>query len=99
MVTRQSAAALLAFILALQISCGGPTRDINAFALPGGFVFVNAGAIAAAKNEGELAGVMAHEISHVALRHPTNQASKAYIAQKGIGAVSEIFGGRDSDLG
>ncbi|HEX8177995.1 MAG TPA: M48 family metalloprotease [Pyrinomonadaceae bacterium] len=75
------------------------TKDINAFALPGGFVFVNAGAIAAAKNEGELAGVMAHEITHVALRHGTNQASKAYVAQKGLGAVSEIFGGRDSDLG
>ena len=42
---------------------------------------------------------MAHEITHVALRHGTNQASKAYIAQKGLGAVSEIFGGRDSDLG
>src|SRR6185503_14648748 len=45
------------------------TKDLNAFALPGGFVFVHADAIAAAKNEGELAGVMAHEISHVALRH------------------------------
>src|SRR5918911_3280138 len=99
MVTRQSAAALLAFILALQISCGGLTGDINAFALPGGFVFVNAGAIAAAKNEGELAGVMAHEITHVALRHGTNQASKAYIAQKGLGAISGIFGGRETDLG
>ncbi|MFL6209642.1 MAG: M48 family metalloprotease [Pyrinomonadaceae bacterium] len=75
------------------------TKDINAFALPGGFVFINAGAIAAAKNEGELAGVMAHEITHVALRHGTNQASKAYIAQKGLGAISKIFGGRDSDLG
>jgi hypothetical protein len=75
------------------------TKDINAFALPGGFVFINAGAIAAAKNEGELAGVMAHEITHVALRHGTNQASKAYIAQKGLGALSKIFGGRDSDLG
>jgi hypothetical protein len=75
------------------------TREINAFALPGGFVFVNAGTIAAAKDEGELAGVMAHEISHVALRHGTNQASKAYLAQRGLGALSQIFGGRDSDLG
>jgi beta-barrel assembly-enhancing protease len=75
------------------------TREINAFALPGGFVFVNAGTIAAAKDEGELAGVMAHEISHVALRHGTNQASKAYIAQRGLGAISSIFGGRDTDLG
>lgn len=74
------------------------TRDINAFALPGGFVFVNAGAIMAAKDEGELAGVIAHEITHVALRHGTNQASKAYVAQKGLGMLGRVFG-RDSDLG
>lgn len=74
------------------------TRDINAFALPGGFVFVNAGAILAAKGEGELAGVIAHEITHVALRHGTNQASKAYIAQKGLGMLGRVFG-RDNDLG
>jgi predicted Zn-dependent protease len=75
------------------------TGDINAFALPGGFVFVNAGAIMAARNEGELAGVIAHEITHVALRHGTNQASKAYVAQRGIGILEKVFGGRDSDLG
>ncbi|MEJ7616252.1 MAG: M48 family metalloprotease [Pyrinomonadaceae bacterium] len=68
------------------------TKDINAFALPGGFAFVNAGAIAAAKNEGELAGVMAHEISHVALRHGTNQASKAYIAKTGLGVLGALAG-------
>ena len=49
------------------------SRDVNAFALPGGFIFVNAGAITAAKNEGELAGVTAHEITHVALRHGTTR--------------------------
>jgi hypothetical protein len=70
------------------------TKEINAFALPGGFIFVNAGAIAAARNEGELAGVIAHEISHVALRHPTNQVSKAYLAQKGLHTIGRI-GGRD----
>src|SRR5215217_168148 len=59
------------------------TKDVNAFALPGGFIFVNAGTIATAKNEGEIAGVMAHEIAHVALRHGTNQATKAYIAKAG----------------
>ena len=75
------------------------TRDINAFALPGGFIFVNAGALMAAKNEGELAGVIAHEITHVALRHGTNQASKAYVAQRGIGILEKVFGGSDSDLG
>ncbi len=75
------------------------TRDVNAFALPGGFMFVNAGAFAAAKNEGELAGVMAHEIAHVALRHGTNQATKAYIAQAGLSVIGGLAGGNDSDLG
>jgi hypothetical protein len=75
------------------------SKDINAFALPGGFIFVNAGAIAAAKNEGELAGVMAHEISHVALRHGTNQATKAYIAKAGLSVLSGIVGGESTDLG
>jgi hypothetical protein len=71
-------------------------RDINAFALPGGPMFVNRGMIEAAKNEGEVAGVMAHEISHVALRHGTAQASKAAPYQWGgvAGAIAgAIIGG------
>lgn len=56
-------------------------KSINAFALPGGPTFVHTGLIAAADNEAQLAGVMAHEISHVALRHGTNQASKANLIQ------------------
>jgi hypothetical protein len=75
------------------------TKEINAFALPGGPIFVNAGTIAAAKNEGELAGVMAHEIAHVALRHGTNQASKAYLAKAGLDVLSTITGGGSTDLG
>ena len=67
-------------------------RAINAFALPGGYVFVNRGAIEAADNEAQLAGVMAHEISHVALRHGTNQASKAQLTQGGLGIVGGLFG-------
>ena len=66
------------------------TREINAFALPGGFLFVNAGTISAARNEGELAGVIAHEISHAALRHGTNQASKQQLAQMGLGILGTI---------
>jgi beta-barrel assembly-enhancing protease len=66
--------------------------DINAFALPGGFMYVNRGLLEAARTEGELAGVMAHEISHVALRHGTNQASKASLAQLGIGLLGESQG-------
>lgn len=71
-------------------------RDINAFALPGGPMYVNRGMIEAAKNEGEMAGVMAHEISHVALRHGTAQASKAqkYGLLAGIlGIGGAILGG------
>src|SRR5213078_4902655 len=52
-------------------------RDINAFALPGGPMYVNRGMIEAARTEGEMAGVMAHELSHVALRHGTAQATNA----------------------
>jgi beta-barrel assembly-enhancing protease len=71
-------------------------KSINAFALPGGYVFINRGAIEAADNEAQLAGVMAHELSHVALRHGTNQATKAQYAQLGagiMGAAGGIFGG------
>jgi len=54
--------------------------EVNAFALPGGFFFVNSGLIAKADTEAELAGVMAHEIAHVAARHGTRQASRGEIA-------------------
>jgi hypothetical protein len=72
-------------------------REINAFALPGGPMFVNRGMIEKAHTEGEIAGVMAHELSHVVLRHGTAQASKAQRYQMGevAGAVlGAIIGGR-----
>lgn len=56
------------------------TKDINAFALPGGFIFVNRGTIVVAQNEAQLAGVMAHEIGHVVMRHGTHQASVKSLA-------------------
>jgi hypothetical protein len=71
-------------------------REINAFALPGGPMFVNRGMIEAAHSEGEVAGVMAHELSHVVLRHGTAQASKAakYEIGQAAGAVlGAIIGG------
>jgi peptidase M48-like protein len=71
-------------------------REINAFALPGGPMFVNRGMIEAATTEGEVAGVMAHELSHVILRHGTAQASKATKYQVGevAGAIlGSIIGG------
>jgi predicted Zn-dependent protease len=57
------------------------SMDVNAFALPGGFLYVNSGVILAADEEAEVAGVMAHEIGHVAARHGVEQASKGTLAQ------------------
>lgn len=68
-------------------------RDINAFALPGGPMYVNRGMIEAAKNEGEMAGVMAHEISHVALRHATAQQTKLNNPLNQILGIGAILGG------
>jgi beta-barrel assembly-enhancing protease len=65
--------------------------EVNAFALPGGFFFVNSGLIMKADNEAELAGVMAHEIGHVAARHGTKQATRGEIAQ--LGMIPLIFMG------
>src|SRR5207244_917193 len=88
----------------LAANAGGPqfqyrfrvvnASDINAFALPGGFIYVNRGVLENARNEGEVAGVVGHEISHVALRHGTHQAPKAYLAQAGIGILGGILGGK-----
>lgn len=57
------------------------SSDVNAFALPGGFLYVNSGLILAADNEAEIAGVIAHEIGHVAARHGVEQASKGTLLQ------------------
>ena len=66
-------------------------KEINAFALPGGPMFVNRGMIDAASREGEVAGVMAHELSHVLLRHGTANATKAQGFQ--IGALAGAIAG------
>jgi predicted Zn-dependent protease len=68
-------------------------EDINAFALPGGFFFVNTGVLLNADNEAEMAGVMAHEIAHVAARHGTRQASRGQIAQVASIAPLIVLGG------
>lgn len=67
-------------------------RAINAFALPGGPIYINRGVIEAAENEAQLAGVIAHEASHVALRHGTNQASKASAAQMPLAILGGLIG-------
>jgi len=65
------------------------TEEVNAFALPGGFFFVNSGLILKADSEAELAGVMSHEIAHVAARHGTRQATRGEIAQ--LATIPLIF--------
>jgi hypothetical protein len=67
--------------------------EVNAFALPGGYFFVNKGLILAADNEAELAGVMAHEIAHVAARHAMENAGKGTFLQYGIMAGILMTGG------
>jgi predicted Zn-dependent protease len=67
--------------------------DVNAFALPGGFLYVNKGVIVAADTEAELAGVMAHEIAHVAARHGVEQASKATLANYAMIPLIFMSGG------
>ncbi len=73
-------------------------KSINAFALPGGPAFVHSGLIAAVDNEAQLAGVLAHEITHVALRHGTNQATRANLIQLPAVLASKVAG-TDSMLG
>jgi Zn-dependent protease with chaperone function len=68
-------------------------RDINAFALPGGPMYVNRGMIEAARTEGEMAGVMAHELAHVALRHGTAQATKQSNPLNQILGIGAVLGG------
>jgi len=67
-------------------------KEINAFALPGGPIFVNLGTIQAADNEAQLAGVMSHEISHVVQRHGTRAASKQMGAQLPLAILGGLMG-------
>lgn len=71
---------------------------INAFALPGGFIYINRGTIEAADNEAQLAGVIAHEIGHVALRHGTNQLSKAILWRAPLMVLGGVFGSGSGSL-
>ena len=64
--------------------------DINAFALPGGYMYVNRGLIQAVRNEDELAGVLAHEMA-LAERHGTEQLTKSYGVQAGAGILASIL--------
>jgi predicted Zn-dependent protease len=68
------------------------SAEINAFALPGGYIYVNRGVFDAAENEAQLAGVLAHESGHVVLRHGTHIASQAVLAQGGMALLASILG-------
>jgi predicted Zn-dependent protease len=68
-------------------------KAINAFALPGGFLYINRGIFETADTEAQLAGVVAHEIAHVSLRHGTNQMSKAQAAQAPLALLGGLVGG------
>jgi Zn-dependent protease with chaperone function len=74
------------------------SQEINAFALPGGFIYVNRGVLEAADNEAQVAGVMAHEIGHVVMRHGTNRASHAMLAQMPLAIFGSVLG-RSTSLG
>jgi hypothetical protein len=68
------------------------SNEVNAFALPGGFVYVNRGLLEITETESEVAGVLGHEISHVVLRHGTSQLSKALFAQFPLAVLGSLGG-------
>src|SRR4051794_30372893 len=67
-------------------------REINAFALPGGPIWINRGVLHAATTESQVAGVLAHEIAHVAQRHPATQGTEGAFANWGLGLLSAMLG-------
>lgn len=75
------------------------SSDINAFALPGGFIYVNRATIEAAEDEAQLAGVIAHEEGHIVMRHGTHQASEAVLAQAPLAILGGFLGKGGSIMG
>ena len=67
-------------------------RELNAFALPGGPIWINRGVLHTATNESQVAGVLAHEIAHVAQRHAADQLTKATVANLGLGLLGAVLG-------
>jgi hypothetical protein len=70
-----------------------PQKEINAFALPGGPIFINLGTIQAADNEAELAGVMAHEMSHIYMQHSAKRVGKTSVAEGVLGVLGAVLPG------
>lgn len=75
------------------------SKDINAFALPGGFIYINRGVLEVADNEAQVAGVLAHEIGHVVMRHGTHQASQMMLAQMPLAILGGVLGQSGSLMG
>ncbi len=75
------------------------SSEINAFALPGGFIYVNRGAIEAAQDGAQIAGVLAHEEGHVVMRHGTHQASEMMLAQAPLSLLAGVLGQSSSLAG
>ena len=67
-------------------------REINAFSLPGGPVWINRGVLQIASNESQVAGVLAHEIAHIAKRHAADQLTKTMVANWGLGLLGAVLG-------
>ena len=67
-------------------------REINAFALPGGPVWIHRGVLHAATNESQVAGVLAHEVAHIAQRHAASQLTKSMVANLGLGLLGAVLG-------
>lgn len=76
-----------------------PQKEINAFAIPGGQMFINLGTVTAATKESELAGVMAHEMAHVYMQHSAKQAGKAQKTEMLAGILSSVVGAKGGMLG
>ena len=70
------------------------SKEINAFALPGGYIYINRGLILNADNESELVGVLAHEIAHVTERHSAEQIPKSQLSQGALSAFGRLVGNR-----
>jgi len=70
----------------------GDYAELNALALPGGYIWINRGTLQAAGNESQLAGVLAHEVAHVSLRHAARQISNAAVARAGLDFLSALLG-------
>jgi len=99
-------AAVVAYVRAigqrLAARSGGPEypftfdvanyREVNAFALPGGPIWIHRGAIAAAASESQLAGVLAHEVAHIARRHAADQLTRAIVTNWGLGFFGALLG-------